>query len=253
VGHLARLPALKLLNLSGCPLAREAIPSIGKCAQIRTLHLEDASFGKNERAILKEHLPRCMIFVSDDDEESSDDAPWRDPRYFWNHPPRCLQGFKLTKKKPSDLPVQGVCFQLACKCGHACGEVLGYPLSEQAGDGTRFEQGELFAGPLSFRCLKCGEITSIIDTEEDGYNAQSGGSSCAHGAGLAGSYACTNCRGVKWRQVQATVMHGDGARDLWYEDPEIALEEYFDDFFLTGVCANPKCKKTHTLAQFETA
>jgi Leucine-rich repeat (LRR) protein len=202
VAHLAKLPKLKLLDLAHCPLDTKYMAQFGKCAQIKTLQLENTTFGQAERIALKKRMPKCMIDVSNPKGNEPDEAlaPWNKPEYFWKHPPECLQGFKLTRTKDQERSEGEVSFQLACRCGHKKGEILGHPLTKVASEGKKKGQpGDLFVGPLAFRCHQCGATTSIIDTDEHGYNAQIGSSATYRGEGEPEVYACPKCAKTVWQ------------------------------------------------------
>lgn len=248
--HLAKIPRLTSVNFTEGALTDASIPAFGQCAKLKDLYLERTSVTPDGRAALKALLPKCHICVSAVEEPEAEDASWEDLDYFWKHPPECLARFKLRKKRASDLGQWATQFQLACSCGHRQGEVLGYRLSKLVKDKREKKRlvDDLFVGPLSFRCGKCETVTEIIDTEEDGYHGRIGASAVYHGTGKPEAFACGQCAGTRW-QLQAFVEMNEGAFDLWFDEPDISLENYFDVFRLDGVCA--QCQSAVVIANFE--
>ncbi len=247
IPHLALIPRLTEVNLMRCQITDASVPAFARCTRLKSLYAEDTAVTSDGRKELKAFLPKCSIFVSAGGVEADEDAPWQDRAYFWKHPPECLARFKLAKKRDKDLDEWTTRFQLACRCGHRKGEVRGYPLSRFKKGRAKLEHGDLFVGPLSFRCDKCQSITEIIDTDNDGYHGRLGASAVYRGKGKPEPYTCSECNGTVW-QIQATIEMNEGAFDIWYDDQEIALENYFDVFQLHGTCTG--CKKVSLIANF---
>ncbi len=245
--HLAMIPRLKEVCLHACQVTDASVRAFTQCPKLKSLYLEETGVTPEGKQAIKAILPKCVIFVSTTRENKKSNAPWEDRNYFWKHPPECLARFKLTKKRGQDLSQWATRFQLSCSCGHRQGEVVGYSLSRVAGR-KQATGGDLFVGPLLFRCGKCKTVIEIIDTEHDGYHGRIGSSAVCRGKGEPDEFICSGCMGGVW-QLQATVEMNEGAFDLWYDDSEIALENFFDVFQLHGSCA--KCKTTTTIASFE--
>jgi len=248
VRHLAKFPSLTKADFAECSLTDKSAPAFARCEKLKSLCLEGTAVTPAGRAVIKASRPRCKVLISEPAPKQVD-PPWTDARYFWKHPAECLARFKLTKERVDDLAEWSTRFALACSCGNRKGEVRGYPLATvKRGRKAAADEPALFVGPLSFHCGQCEKATEIIDTDDDGYHGRLGASAVVRGKGKADVFACPSCSSHLW-QVEATVQMNEGAFDLWYDDQEIAIENYFDGFELEGTCS--KCRKVTTIAHFE--
>src|SRR5262249_6224730 len=93
--------------------------------------------------------------------------------YLWRNPPKCIEAFLVATPEPDRRQeAQGYTkFALKCRCGSACGSVLGYPLKSLKQD---YSGPAIFVGPLAFRCSNCDLITEVINSDVHGYHAALG-------------------------------------------------------------------------------
>jgi len=140
-------------------------------------------------------------------------------------PPRCLLPYAYRQLAPSVAGLPGdVCFntfELLCPCGN----------DEWCLDGYWFGNKEDFIGPLTTKCTECNVKRELIDTQNDGHDAEIGDSYGARGTGTPTTWICHECNSSAGRLIASFGYHFE-------PDAEVALRphDYFDAFILTHVC-----------------
>jgi hypothetical protein len=219
--------------------------------------VEDTPFTKYGRKILKEKIPKCYVFLktlpwpgeADDhlgvqvDEPVS---PRDDPEYLWQHVPRCIQDFTLRRLRNKKQSESSTTFELQCACGGKLAQIVGHPLSKfnrQVADSL------VFVGPLGFRCERCKKTTEILDTKLHGYHGELNASATYRGNGRRTAFRCPKCSQNIFAAVSVSFHYGDAAFDLWEDDNEVALSDYFQGFGLHARCAS--CQTQSAITQLD--
>jgi hypothetical protein len=176
-------------------------------------------------------------------------------------PPSCVGGLRLTR---AELPVslgsvRSYCvewefaaksiWRLGCACGAGRGRVLGYPLREVNPD----YDGSVFVGPLGFECSACRKVTEILDTDVHGYHAEVGklegciGSVKIRGDGPRRPFPCSAC-GEGLFVVTVGFIYWPAAIDLSFEEPDLPIQEFFNEFLCYGRCVS--CGEVSAMTEF---
>lgn len=173
-------------------------------------------------------------------------------KYFFSHPPRCLNGFQTA---PADLPGRifdghgetlNPIFQIKCSCGHAQARIDGYKWAN-----PDFGNEEVFLSPITYTCDQCGCSQQIIDTDEHGYDAELDHGSCtARGMGVQDLFRCPECSN-ECIQVFIRFEYPDDLFDDDFEDFKCRQQDLFTWVSLHAQCS--KCSKTLNITEFECA
>jgi len=155
-------------------------------------------------------------------------------RQLRERPPKCIASFrrKLIERSLGTFDVT-LAYSLACECGSDSGVLLGYPLSSLSPD----YDGEMFVGPLTFRCRGCDSSVIVIDTNTDGYHGMMDSAATYRGSGDSSAFACLSCGSDVLRPFVA-FGYGDAVFDLDEDEPGIDYENYFMGFAAYGQCAS---------------
>ena len=158
-------------------------------------------------------------------------------QYVKEHRPRCLASLPWTTDASSrNSALDRIHFKLLeledgvdTQC-----RVFGYDLrrlnERRTGDGT-------FVSPLFLHRARDPERTLILDTDVHGYHGELSSSAKLRGTGAPQLYSCRACSEDRFF-VQVTLDYAPAVQDLWDEETDIAIQDYFTGFTLTGTCAN---------------
>ena len=176
-------------------------------------------------------------------------------------PASCMGGIRLSPAKfpvPLDS-VKSVCveweiaiksvWRLGCTCGEERCHVLGYPLRDLNPD----YDGPDFIGPLGFDCSACGKVTEILDTDVHGYHAESAkieggiGPVKIRGEEARCHFPCSAC-GANLFVVTIGFIYWPGAFDLFLDEPDLPIQEFFNEFLCYGRCVS--CGEVSAITDF---
>ena len=76
----------------------------------------------------------------------------------------------------------------------------------------------------------------IFDSDLHGYHGEMQSSAKLHGEGEAKPFTCPHCGG-KLFKVSVQFDYWDACNDLWEDEPEIKIEDYFCNLIVEGECA----------------
>ena len=161
---------------------------------------------------------------------------------FQTTPPSCIAAFRVT---PAKLPIEWdqscrSIWRLSCDCGGERGRVLGYPLSEYNKDLP--DGADCLIGPISFECVSCGKVTTVIDTDRHGYSAEVAkreggiGSAIYRGSGLPAAWGCPQCDSRVFSLTVAFIFW-DAVFDLAADGLGWPLQEFFTVFLSFAQCS----------------
>lgn len=149
------------------------------------------------------------------------------------HPPRCLANvLAVATELLEDRGRDSVAFQISSLDGPDIAQVLGYRLSRYNPD----HDGVEFISPLSLSWPEATEPTPIFDSNIHGYHGEMGSSAKLRGVGPPELFACPACRGERFR-VSVQFDYGEACRHLAEDEPELAVEDYYDNIMVDGECA----------------
>jgi hypothetical protein len=255
--HFSGHQRLKSFKLLGCHVTDASADVFCKIRSLRSLDVEDTPFTKTGRRVLKKKLPKCYVFLKtmpwpgEPDDQLGDQvgepvSPRDDPEYLWQHVPRCIQDFTLRRLHKNEQSKTSTTFELQCACGGKLAQVIGHPLSRL---NRQVPDSLLFVGPLGFRCERCKKTTEILDTKLHGYHGELNASATYRGNGRRTAFRCPKCSQNLFAAVRASFHYGDAAFDLWEDDNEVALSDYFQGFGLHARCAN--CQAQSAITQLD--
>lgn len=155
--------------------------------------------------------------------------------YVRSHVPRCLAQVRASVVTPLvDRRDVSVAFRLSSEGGHRFAQILGYDLRaynlEYKGDCE-------FISPLYIQWQGDSVRVLIFDSEAHGYHGEMESSAKLHGSGEPIAYACPKCNGKQFIPF-VQFDYWDACYDLWEDEPEIAIENYFCNVIVRGECMN---------------
>ncbi len=109
-------------------------------------------------------------------------------------------------------------------------QVLGYPLS----DYNPSYLGREFISPLSLRWPEAGDVV-VFDSATHGWHGEMNSSAKLRGVGRPQLYGCGECAGEEF-SVTAQFDYWDACLDMWADEPEIDIENYFCNIAVVGRC-----------------
>lgn len=158
------------------------------------------------------------------------------------HTPRCLAHLDLDGIEVLDE--MAVRFRIVGKHGERYGAVLGYSLGVL---NKEYDGPLTFMSPLAICWQDSCTTIPLLDTRQHGYHGEIGESTKWVGTDAPAVYECPQCRGTSFG-LAVTFFYWDGALDLWEDEPDIAIEDYFNEFSLCGECA--ACRVIVTISEF---
>lgn len=142
--------------------------------------------------------------------------------------PRCLDKFRVDRQESAaaglPIPDSFTSYALGCHCGCVIWRVLGNWLGETAE----------FEGPLYAQCSNCGSRLRIINTATDGFNGEIGDGIVEDETAIA-TWMCCECGTAEGFLITSFGYHFEPD-----EDVRLRMQDYFDAFILTHVCANSR-------------
>lgn len=146
------------------------------------------------------------------------------------HIPRCLS--EVTANLEESTPEQGrFQFGLSNGCEKAA-RVLGYNLQDY---NAAYEGNLLLISPITLEWRDSLHRTLIFDSNIHGYHGEMDASAKLRGSGEPIAFKCLNCAGELFTP-QVQFDYYDAVYDLWEDEPEIDIENYFCFFTLMGSC-----------------
>lgn len=190
-------------------------------------------------------------------------------QYLSKHPPRCIAGFvaepiRVTSESlghPSQkelanpgsellVPLESpeyICpaFALSCKCGNREFRIKCFSWFS-----PEFNEVVVLS-PIELKCVSCGRMSEVIDTDKHGYDPEVCGDSATYRAiGERIFFSCVGCKS----QVFRILVQFEQAVDVLTSseiDASIRIEDRFTWFTLFGACAD--CAIACRVADFERA
>lgn len=148
------------------------------------------------------------------------------------HIPRCLADVCATPVPLiEDRGAESVAFVLSHVAGGDTGEVHGYDLRDYNPD---------FNGPCEFvspLAIKWPDIPPVVifDSDVHGYHGAMNASAKLRGEGHTQAFLCPKCSG-KLFAVYIQLDYWDACNDLWDDEPEIRIQDYFCNIMVAGTC-----------------
>ncbi len=159
------------------------------------------------------------------------------------HPPRCLSNFRVAHAEAvADKAVQ---FRIVGSDSETEGSVTGHSLEVL---NKNYQGPSLFVSPLTLLWKGAKAPAALLDTAMHGYHGEMRASATLRGSSTPSTYKCPQCGGT-WFRFDATFRYWDAALDLWEDEPEIAIEDYFNGFSLSGKCTT--CGTDSTISEME--
>lgn len=152
--------------------------------------------------------------------------------------PRCLAGV-AAERAPlvNDLGAESTAFTLRqLKTGDGAAQILGYPLEPEAADASE----PPFISPLTLRWSDKTKA-KLFDSDKHGYHAQLESSAKLRGKGTPTVFCCGRC-GADRFIVRVQFDYWDGCADLLEEEPDIAIQDWFQGIVVAGTCL--ACRET---------
>jgi hypothetical protein len=123
-------------------------------------------------------------------------VPRKPPRCITDLNPNPTRHSKPTLLLPPELSVyhgpynlaDTASFVIGCPCGERAVFLLGYYAET---DNHRMDN--IFVGPLSIECPKCGVVSEFFDTRKHGYDGEQGVNTHIIGDGNPDRFACPHC------------------------------------------------------------
>lgn len=144
--------------------------------------------------------------------------------------PYCLS--EITANLEESNPEQDIFrFSLSNGCEKAA-RVLGYNLQDY---NAAYEGNLSFISPITLEWRDSLHRTLIFDSHIHGYHGEMNGSAKLRGTGEPVAFKCLQCGG-DFFTLQVQFGYYDAVYDLWEDEPEIDIENYFCFFTLTGSC-----------------
>ena len=156
-------------------------------------------------------------------------------KYVKKHRPRCIASLPWTiDESPGGSAVDRINFKLLPDGVDPECWVFGYDLRQL---NERYTVDLTFVSPLYLQRTCDSEQSLILDTDVHGYHGELKSSAKLRGTGAPELYSCGACSGDRFF-VQVTFDYASAAQDLWDDEPDIPIEDYFTGFTLTGSCVN---------------
>lgn len=147
--------------------------------------------------------------------------------------PRCLSQVNAQLEE-SDFDQDVVQYSLSLSETNCIAWVFGYSLRNY----NQEFKGELFfISPIILEWKESGDRTLIFDSDVHGYHGEMGASAKLRGSGEAAIFKCPECEN-EFFKLHARFEYCEAIYDLWEDEPEIDIENYFSLFSLKGVCTN---------------
>jgi hypothetical protein len=149
--------------------------------------------------------------------------------YCLKHTPRCLCAVRATPvPRIEDRQAVAIAFRLSHPSFGEVGEIHGFDLRDY---------NSHYNGPTVFISIKWpnGISTIIFDSNLHGYHGEMQSSAKLRGEGQAKSFTCPDCGGKVFR-VSVQFDYWDACDDLWEDEPQIRIEDYFSNLIVEGEC-----------------
>ena len=148
------------------------------------------------------------------------------------HIPRCLADV-CTEPCPSieNYGSEWVAFRLSSAAGSNVGEILGYDLRDY---NREFDGSCEFISPLMIQWPDSPRAV-IFDSHIHGYHGEMQSSANCRGAGEPAPYICPQCGGKNF-VIRVQFDYWGACYDLWEDEPEIMIEDYFNNIAVSGEC-----------------
>jgi hypothetical protein len=166
--------------------------------------------------------------------------------YVRDHPPACLGYFNVTSINPESDEV--ATFALRGPRSQTVGAVLGHELGQLIPGAQSPRQ---FVSPLFVRWKDTTDRYLLLDTAVHGYHGivdGGGGIANVRGKNQPETFGCRRC-GRPYFKLEARFHYWGAAADLWEDEPELAIQNFFNAFTLQGVCE--ACGDVCMISQFD--
>jgi hypothetical protein len=166
--------------------------------------------------------------------------------YVRDHPPACLGYFQLASINPDSDEVAA--FSLLGPASQTVGAVPGYELGRLLWGAHSPRE---FVGPLYVRWKGTTDRYLLLDTAVHGYHGivdGGGGFATVRGKDRPETYGYRRCGG-HYLKLEARFYYWGAAADLSEDEPELAIQNFFNAFTLQGTC--DACGDVCTISQFD--
>jgi hypothetical protein len=154
--------------------------------------------------------------------------------YVLAHPPRCLSLVSASPVDPlEDRGFDSITFRLSSIDGQVTAEILGHSLSRYNPD----YHGDELISPLFLSWKGRTDQVPLFDSDVHGYHGEMGDSAKLRGDGPPNGFRCPNCSGSEFT-VSVQFDYGEACHDLAEDDPDLAVEDYFQNILVGGQCMN---------------
>jgi hypothetical protein len=161
------------------------------------------------------------------------------------HPPRCLCNVVATSVALiEDRNCDAVAYQLTSKDGHTVAKVLGFPLR----DFNPGYRGLEFVSPLYLSWDNGKKPVLVFDSDTHGYHGEMESAASYRGKGEPRAFECTDCKCNDF-SVFSQFDYWDACNDLWEEEPDLPIENYFCKIMINGICT--ACHKTSRILDMD--
>ena len=148
------------------------------------------------------------------------------------HPPRCLADVLAAPAGLlEDRDMDSVAFRLTPHAGPSLAQVLGHKLSRYNLD---YDGGE-FISPLSLLWSGASAPAPVFDSDVHGYHGEMESSAKLRGDGPPEAFSCPACGGGVFH-VSVQFDYGEACHDLAEDEPDLAVEDYFQNIMVDGLC-----------------
>ena len=147
--------------------------------------------------------------------------------------PRCLADVMATVVEPIDpRDCTVVAFALSQEdAANDSAKILGYPLADY---NSACRDDPDFISPLSLRWPD-GNENLVFDSDLHGYHGEMESSAKLHGEGTPKEFLCPHCSHNEFN-VQVQFDYWDACDDLWEDEPELPIQDYFTNIIFSGRC-----------------